>query len=246
MGNQKALIEDILRLEWKSFQNVKNIGARAACQNDFSTFCIMRSSQAQSWSEETLESYRRDLIEAENAGRNLLSEKYGHMMESTSPAEYAKIAHLLPVIASDAITLIEQIVTIIMQWEVELQKKHPYILAQGRPLFSKEDALGVTSLETYLRGELKSFSIRTLKHYLAHVRKLRQENTNGSEIVMRATVKQYGFHSLQEANDKIKASRSLQGSSMTANHPLRVCRQAAGWRRTEPPNAWINCSARFM
>ena len=205
MGKKEELIEDILQREWKMFQAVKNVGARAACQDDFSTFRIMRSSQAVSWSEETLESYNQDLIEAEKAGRNLLSEKYGHMMESTFPAEYAKIASLLPEIDSEAITLIEQIVPIVMQWEVELEKKYPYIIARGRPLFSKEDMPGVTSLETYLKGELKSYSTRTLKHYFAHVQKLRKENRNGSEIIMLASMKQYGFTSLEEANDTIKA-----------------------------------------
>ena len=205
MGKKEELIEDILQREWKMFQAVKNVGARATCQDDYSTFSIMRSSQATSWSEETLASYKQDLIEAEIAGRNLLSEKYGHMMESTSPAEYAKIASLLPTIDSEALTLIEQIVPIVMEWEVELGKKYSYIIARGRPLFRKEDSPGVTSLETYLTGELKSYSTRTLKRYLAHVQKMRQDNINGSEIIMLASMKQYGFNSLEEANDKIKA-----------------------------------------
>ncbi len=205
MGKKEELIEDILQREWKMFQAVKNVGARATCQDDYKTFSIMRSSQATSWSEETLASYKQDLIEAEIAGRNLLSEKYGHMMESTSPAEYAKIASLLPTIDSEALTLIEQIVPIVMEWEVELEKKYSYIIARGRPLFRKEDSPGVTSLETYLTGELKSYSTRTLKRYLAHVQKMRQDNINGSEIIMLASMKQYGFNSLEEANDKIKA-----------------------------------------
>ncbi len=205
MEKKEELIEDILQREWKMFQEVKNVGARATCQDDYSTFRIMRSSQASSWSKETLASYQQDLIEAENAGRNLLSEKYGHMMESTSPAEYANIAPLLPKIDTEATAIIEQIVPIVMEWEVELTKKYPYIIARGRPLFSKEDMPGVTSLETYLKGELKSYSTLTLKHYLTHVQKLRKENKNGSEIIMLASMKQYGFKSLEDANDTIRA-----------------------------------------
>lgn len=205
MNKKEALIEDILQREWKMFQAVKNIGARAACQDDLRTFRIMRSSQAAGWSEETIESYKQDLIEAENTGGNLLSEKYGHMMESTSPAEHAEISCLLPKIDSEAIALIDQIMPIIMQWEVELEKKFPYLVARGRPLFSKDDMPGVTSLETYLVGELKSYSTRTIRHYFAHVQKLLQDNTNGSEIIMLASMKQYGFKSLEEANDTIKA-----------------------------------------
>lgn len=205
MSRKEDLIEDILKREWKMFQAVKNIGARAICQDDFRTFSIMRSSQAAGWSEETLESYKEDLVEAEKNDRNLLSEKYAHMMEYTSPDEYAAIAPLLPQIDSDAISLIQQIVPIVMEWEVELEKKFPYIIARGRPLFSKDDLPGVTSLETYLAGELKSYSTRTLKHYLAHVRKLYEENINGSEIIMQNSMRQYGFTSLEEANATIRA-----------------------------------------
>lgn len=205
MREKEQLIEDIIQREWKMFQKVKNVGARAACQDDFATFSIMRSSQAACWSEETLESYKQDLIEAESAGRNLLSEKYGHMMASTAPAEYAEIAHLLPTIKPESIAVIEQILSIVMQWEVELEKKYPYIIAQGRPLFSREDLPGVTSLETYLKGELKTYSDTTLIYYLTDVQKSLLDNVNGSEIIMLASVKQYGFNSLEEANDTIKA-----------------------------------------
>ena len=57
----------------------------------------MRKSQFLTWDTETLESYRRDLTEAEDKGWNLLSEKYARMMESTAPIQYEKLKKHLPV-----------------------------------------------------------------------------------------------------------------------------------------------------
>lgn len=96
MTRKEDLVARIVEIEWKMFQNVPNIGGRAACQEDLNTFEIMRSSQAMSWSEAALESYLGDLTEAEKNGRNLPAEKYARMMKSTSPLEYARIEHLIP------------------------------------------------------------------------------------------------------------------------------------------------------
>ncbi len=83
-------------MEWELFDQVQNIGGRAVCQDNWSTFQIMRSSQLLPWPPELLSSYRDDLLEAKAAGRNPLSEKYGYMMERTCPEEYQKIRRLLP------------------------------------------------------------------------------------------------------------------------------------------------------
>ena len=62
-------------MEWELFDQVQNIGGRAVCQDNWSTFQIMRSSQLLPWPPELLSSYRDDLLEAKAAGRNPLSEK---------------------------------------------------------------------------------------------------------------------------------------------------------------------------
>jgi hypothetical protein len=199
------LIAKIVKAEWKMFAEVPNIGGKAACQEDYRTFEINRHSQAMSWSEATLTSYLRDLIEAEKNGRNLLTEKYGRMMQSTSPSEYIAIKHLLPELDAETIALVDKIVDILLEWEEILMKKYPYLIKKGRPLRSSEDTPYVTSVETYLRGELSTYSLETLKLYYANVLKQKSENINGAEVTLSYTVKRYGYNSLEEANGKLKA-----------------------------------------
>ena len=47
----EELIEKIVMLEWKAFDKVENQGGRASCQDDWSTFSIMRKSQYMLWEE---------------------------------------------------------------------------------------------------------------------------------------------------------------------------------------------------
>jgi hypothetical protein len=203
MIDNSELISRIVEIEWKMFQNVQAMGGRAACQDDFQTFKINRTGQAMSWSKATLESYRQDLSEADQRGRNLVTEKYAYMMKSTLPEEYARIEHLLPILSDEAIALIEDIVQTVLSWEEEVQNKYPNIVKHGRPLHTAEDGGGNTSVETYLRGELSTYSLRTLKLYEENIKQLKARNTNGSEITLKYMMERYGFKSLAEANDKL-------------------------------------------
>jgi hypothetical protein len=200
MGQKDVIISGIIALEWKMFQNVKNMGGRASCQEDYATFKINRLSQAQSWSEPALESYLNDLQKADKAGRNLLSEKYARMMASTSPSEYERIAHLLPLLDHEALSLADKIVAIAMEWEEALVEKYPHIVKQGRPIRSSQDTPFVTSVETYLRGELLTYSKRTLELVYEDYLARKSENINGSEIILEHMIKQYGYRSLEQAN----------------------------------------------
>ena len=101
--------------------------------------------------------------------------------------------------------MIEKIASIVLGWEEELFRKYPFVLRQGRPIRSSSDTLFVTSLETYLKGELATYSLKTLELYHEHLVKEQSENINGSEITLAQTIKQYGFHSLEEANEKLKS-----------------------------------------
>ena len=204
MTVKEDLIAKIVKVEWKMFAEVPNIGGKAACQEDYNTFEINRSSQAMSWSEATLNSYLSDLIEAEKNGRNLLAEKYARMMQSTSPSEYAAIKHLLPPLDTEINALIDKIVEIVLEWEEILLNKYPYILKRGRPLRSEDDTPDATSVETYLRGELATYSLGTLRLYYENVLWQKSENINGAELTLHHTVKCYGFRSLEEANEKLK------------------------------------------
>jgi len=204
MSKKDGLVSKVIEREWDMFQNVENIGGKASCQQNYQTFEIMRYSQAMSWSEETLESYLEDLQNAQKNKRNLLTEKYARMMESTSPLEYARIESLLPPLDPEVREIIDRIITIMINWEEEVIEKYPYIAGRGRPLRSSEDTPYATSIETYLRGELSTYSLKTLKLFLENILNQKAENINGSELIHINTVKRYGYKSLEEANEKIK------------------------------------------
>lgn len=200
---KEDLLDEIIEIEWQMFRNVANVGGKALCQEDPATFKVMRFSQGMSWSEAALDSYLQDLKEAEANGRNLLTEKYARMMQSTAPSEYAQIVHLLPPLPPEVFPLIDNIVGIVLQWQEELVERFPYVLGRGRPVRASEDSPFATSFETYLRGELATYSRRTLKLHYDNVLEQKTGNINGSEIALEHTVKQYGYRSLKEANEKL-------------------------------------------
>ncbi|HVN96495.1 MAG TPA: DUF4125 family protein [Syntrophorhabdaceae bacterium] len=202
---REEIIASIIAIEWDMFQAVPNIGGAAPCQDERQTFEIMRLSQAASWSQAALRSYLHDLTQAQRQDRNLMTEKYARMMKSTSPQEYARIDHLIPATSPSALLLIEKISAIILDWEGELAKKYPRLLERGRPLRSSHDSHLVTSLETYLKSELATYSLKTLELYYEHLAEEQSKHINGSEITLALTVKQYGFQSLEEANRKLEA-----------------------------------------
>ena len=208
MAKKDDLVGRIVEREWDMFQNVENAGGKASCQQDYQTFEIMRHSQAMSWSEETLESYLEDLQNARKDKRNLLTEKYARMMESTAPLEHARIESLLPPLDPEVPEIVDRIVTILIDWEEEVIEKYPYVASRGRPLRTTEDTPYATSIETYLRGELSTYSPRTLKLYLENVLRQKAEKVNGSEVIHTNTVKRYGYKSLDDANEKIKSRTS--------------------------------------
>ncbi|WP_198306542.1 DUF4125 family protein [Dehalobacterium formicoaceticum] len=202
----KELIKQIVAMEWTMFQNVSNQGGRASCQDDPKTFEIMRSSQWVTWPEEALASYLEDLKIAFQDGRNLVTEKYARMMQSTAPLEFAQFQDQLPPLNQEMIRLIDDIVTIHLFWEEELMTIYPYLCQRGRPVYTSEDTPYATSIETYLRGELGTYSQKTLNLYYQHILKEKAEGINGSKRLLENTVKRYGFSSLEEANENVKLS----------------------------------------
>ena len=204
MGVKEELIAEIVAMEWTMFQNVTNVGGRASCQDDFKTFSIMRSSQAVAWSEATLSSYLEDLAEAQEHGRNLLTEKYARMMEFTTPLEYARIQGYLPPLEQETQLLIDRIAEINLAWEAEISAKFPFIRRRGRPASSSDDAPHITSIETYLRGELATYSPKTLALYYQNVLEQKTANINGAQLVLAATMQRYGFNSLAAANEAMR------------------------------------------
>ena len=199
MDYDEDLVEKIVGLEWKMFQKVNTIGGKSSCQEDLKTFEITRFSQFESWSTPVLESYLNDLRAADKKGFNLISEKYGRMMKSTSPGDYARIKHLLPPLDDDVLQLIDKIVRIMLEWKEEAAKKHPSVFLKDRPLYASLDTPTSTSFETYLRGELSTYSKRTLQLYYEYLLNEKSQNRNLSEIILDSIAKKYGYKSREEA-----------------------------------------------
>ena len=196
-------VEEIVAQEWVMFDQVHNIGGRASCLDDRITFEVMRSSQLLAWSEEMLDSYARDLRDARLAGRNLLAEKYGYMMERTSPLEFERIRESLPPITAEKRELIDCICAVQMVWWRELDKAYPALTGRGRSGNREDDGVAGTSFETYLRGELATYSGQTLERYWEHVQNLRKEGQSLNRIILEHTVHQYGWNDLDEAEQKL-------------------------------------------
>ena len=196
----KNTIENIINTEWEMFQKVDNIGGRASCQDDFETFFIMRASQYGSWSEEMVECYAKFVEKCQRSGRNLLTEKYARMMEFTHPGYYRKnIAPALPPVPEANKVLIDKIVKAMIGWETEFAARYPKISGAGRPVTSEGDASGFTSIETYARGELATYSADLLRLYSDYVDLLTAEGRSLSLLNQQIMVKLYGYDTIEEA-----------------------------------------------
>lgn len=187
------VVNDIIDREWKMFQNTQNIGGRAACQDQFDTFYANRYAQHSIWEAETLESYRNDLIAAEMAGRNLVTEKYAYMMEFTDPAYYnANLRDRLPVLSDQKAQLIAEIVSLQLLGYEAYAKAYPALAAGGRP---EAQSMGDTSIRDYSVGEYKTYSEHTLGLLLHDVKKM----GNPVMEIQKNLVSFYGFDSLDAA-----------------------------------------------
>lgn len=98
---RRELERQIVEKEWLMFQQVQGVNGRAACQDDWTTFLIMRLSQFEGWDTDVLESYFEDIVQAEAQERNLIMEKYAYMMEETDPVYFLSIKELLPEISEE-------------------------------------------------------------------------------------------------------------------------------------------------
>ncbi len=202
-GIKMDIVDKIIEIEWRQFDKVKNEGGRADCQDDFNTFSIMRKSQYLSWTEELLDSYYNDLLVADSKGWNMIMEKYARMMESTAPDRYDQLKKDIPELTSDRIAIQEEIIKIQVSWMKEFASQYPKMAGNARSITTSEDTPYNTSYETYLRGEISTYSERTFKMYGSFVVGLLKENKNLARMIMENTAKLYGYESLEDAEKRL-------------------------------------------
>ena len=203
-GKNMDLIEKIILEEWSQFDLVKNEGGRADCQDDFATFSLMRKSQYLTWNRELLESFYEDLCAAKEKGWNLIMEKYARMMKSTNPEKYAQLEPQLSVISEERIQIQEEIIKIQIGWMEAFAESYPKLSANARSIHTEEDSAYNTSYETYLRGEMGTYSEKTFVLYVNFIIACLRNGKNLSYETMEHTVKLYGYASLEDAEKKMK------------------------------------------
>lgn len=201
--DRDELIERIVRLEWAQFDKVKNEGGRADCQDDWNTFSIMRKSQYMAWDDELLESYCKDLLDADARGWNLIMEKYARMMKSTAPERYAELAKELPERSAERNNIAEEIIRIQVAWMEDFAAKYPKMAGNARSIHTSEDSAYNTSYETYLRGELGTYSEETFVLYGRFIVELNRKGENLAYNIMDNTAKLYGYTDVNDAEKRL-------------------------------------------
>ncbi|MFI3231620.1 MAG: DUF4125 family protein, partial [bacterium] len=208
LAEKIEMVKNIVVLEWNAFDKVNGADGRAVCQNDYYTFNIMRSSQFLSWTNELLKSYLNDFKEALSSGRNLITEKYAFMMKSTDFSNYKNLEQYLPILYDEHKNLIEKIVIIQLDLMKDLQLNYPKLVSNGRTLNAIDDTLYDTSYETYLRGELSTYSLKTVKLYHEYINKNKLNDINIAKLCLENTARLYGHKNLESA-EKSLAEQSL-------------------------------------
>ena len=189
MTAKEKLIAKIVELELNMFVAVPG-GGVYSCQQDSEGFGLHRRVQFSIWSEDTLQSYLEDLYRAKEDGINLMTIKYARM-EDLIPRENPN-------------PRIEEIVAIQSRWQREMVKKYPYLMTGARHLSESDGSADDTSFETYLRGELETYSNNTLKLLHEDMREYLKMGVNGSERIYEHLVKEMGYHSIAEADQAQK------------------------------------------
>lgn len=200
----EAVLREIIASEWAMFDRVQNIGGRASCQDDYKTFFIMRHSQMSSWDEPVLESYRDDHRAAARAGVNLIERKYAYMMQYTDPVYYKEQLepHLPPVTPAKR-GAVDAVAAIYALWHRQARTRYPAFVGRGRPE-TEEDGGGTTSVDAYLKGELLSYSERTLSLLRDMVENRGARGENLVCAIYDETARAYGYAGLEEAEAALR------------------------------------------
>ncbi|MEG0392899.1 MAG: DUF4125 family protein [Anaerovoracaceae bacterium] len=195
--DKDKLVNRIIELEQEMFQRVVNMGGRASCQDDRTTFYIMRYSQHSVFPEAFLRSYESDLLEAGLVNRNLISEKYAYMMETTDPIYYQEqLAPYLPKPSPQKLTLIEQMGSIMEVMYKEFAASYPKYAHRVRPMVTSGDEVNA---KVYFACELMTYSLESLKAYGAALIAAYERGENLVKQIQQVTAGFYGYSSLEEA-----------------------------------------------
>jgi len=174
MKSSNELISEIVEIELKMFLAVPGDGS-GNCQQNPGAFTIHRKAQFCIWSDETLSSYLADLTNAERLDGNLMTKKY------------AIIQGLIP--ESNSSLHLNDILQIQLDWQEEMLNNHPKFKGKTRPLTDDETATQLVSFKSYAKGELETYSERTLELLYHDLKELVDKDVNGSLEIYTTLVK---------------------------------------------------------
>lgn len=173
------LIEQIIALELDMFIAVKNRGGTAVCQERPDSFRIMRNMAHAVMPEAYLESYLNDLKQAAADNRNLMTEKYA-LMEGLIP------------IKNDS-PVITELVRMESEWRKEVAAQFPRSVQPD----------GHQSFCIYLKGELQTYSPKTLKIYLNYAQSVQEQHGNLVRKRYEILMRKLGYDSLAHCEESI-------------------------------------------
>jgi hypothetical protein len=174
MKSSSELISEIVEIELKMFLAVPGDGS-GSCQQNPGAFKIHRKAQFCIWSVETLSSYLADLTSAERIGDNLMTKKY------------ALIQGLIP--TSNSSPHLNDILQMQLDWQEEMLNNHPKFKGKARPLTDDEAATQLVSFKSYAKGELETYSEKTLEFLYHDLKGLLDKDVNGSQEIYTTLVK---------------------------------------------------------
>lgn len=213
--NKEILITDVVSNEWEMFTNTNNIGRRSSCQDQKGNFIASRAAYWNMFDEQVLSSYLNDLSNAKSNKINLAAQKYGYMMESTDPDYFKSIKHLLVPVSDKKLKLVDSIMLIYMKWEESLISSS--LDNKNRVLYKQYDSKYNTSVETYMRGELTSYSEETLSLILAQFLKNVSDGENPVKNYL-LTLKNY-----EEGSKSRSCSKNSTCSVENSNSRDKLC-----------------------
>jgi hypothetical protein len=189
MERKREITEQILEVELAMFISVPT-AHRYSCQEDPESFKLHRRAQFAAWSIPTLESYLVDLLRARDTDCNLVALKYARMDDLVPRENFSPCINL--------------IVDLALEGQRRFIADFPFLMRGGRPLSKEEDVPGLTSFETYLRGELETYSERTLELLYGDMLALQESGSNLSEATYRNLAGQLGFESLESLEETLR------------------------------------------
>ena len=192
MTEKHRIIEAILEIELQMFLTV-NPEQTSGCQEHPESFKLHRRAQFAPWSEEALGSYLEDLHAAQAHGENLMRRKYARMQGLLPPVESSPV--------------LDEIMRLKMDWQRAMFRDYPAVMAGARPLTAESTRAQMTSFETYARGELETYSERTLEFLHRDLLEIQARGESLSEKVYDYLVRASGYASLKDSEVKLKVQR---------------------------------------